>query len=1414
MYGFCGKSTAHCGEGCQSGPCAQAPISPAPKAAPAPKNANPGFFRTVGQSGVPAMHAALMPNGRVVFLDKVEDYTQVKLLNGHYAYSAEYDPISNTYTPLAYRTNAFCSGGSFLPNGTLLNVGGNAPLTWLDDTVGDDFKGLRYLTRSSTDASINGDDWSEPGNELDTARWYASCQSMPDGLMFVASGSLNGLDPTVLTNNNPTFEILNAEGVTSGQSITMELLVKVQPYYMYPFIHLLPDGTLFVFASKSSEILDVVGQKTVKSLPDLPGDYRTYPNTGGSVMLPLTADNNWAPEVIICGGGAYQDITSPTDPSCGRINPLAPNSEWEMDAMPEDRGMVEGTLLPDGTVLWVNGAQKGAEGFNLAADPALEVLVYDPAAPLGKRWTTGASSTIPRLYHSIALLLLDGTLMIAGSNPDQMPVVVPNVDPQGYHTEFGHFFHSGVMERIDAGNATGHQPTIALLGSGHTYQYFATQLALLHLGFRVLLLSPSNADVARDHLLTTCDAVGIVVQADLNADQQGVDLPMFTMLALPTSSRTTPMHDIEGFRSSDPWSSHSLIIHSSGTTGIPKPILHTHRSMMLIARMYRLMPEYAINNWYLLFPLFHIAGVSIALSGLPTGLILTFPPTNWPPAPSAILNSWHELETMGRPAECTHTAPAVIEDLYEYIVHTGGDFSPLTKLKVLQPGGAALSPLLLKKLVAVGCNVKTTYGSTEIGPPLRTIPHTRGNVHCYRVRNLYPKSPYLEMQAQGEGLFELLVYKGFPLAAELWPTEDSPNPYRTNDLFLEQPPGSGLFVLQGRKDDLLVHSNGEKTNALALQMALDSCPSISKSAVVGTGRAATAAIVEIVDNANEEETLDTIEQICCGFPTHSRLSRSLVYILTKGRTLPVTPKGSVRRKEVEKLYGAEIKEMYRKLEYGDQAVSSDPDEIDLSDQAFVLQCVQRVLGRDDIDQNANFYRLGLDSQKALRLRSALMKRFGRFPIHLVFESPTVLQLVQSLTAAPSAGAKASGRLDRQGWMRDTIAKYSSQITKLPRAWNPQQIESSGDEVVYLTGATGALGNALIEAFVANPKIQKVYCAARGGQQRLVKELTDRGYPNTLAQSSKLKAVPYVMSDPHLGLDADTYMEMAADTTIVVHGAWKLNFNMPVSEFEHDCVVGTMHLLRFATMVRQKTFSFCSSVATHLGAGAAGQMVPEDEAPDNMTLALDTGYAQSKLITERILQVYARHTRLPAKVFRIGQLVGHSTYGAWNSSEMFPIMLVTGLKYLKAMPLLEGELVDWLPVDICAQSIVSLLTQTKDSPLASDDAKSEVYNLVNPNEIPWTQFLDILEEASGVHFTRVSMAEWVSKLQSASSCDDQIPGAKLIGFFEDMAKESMAARPEFSTLRTAQEVPVLAATSEMNVTLLRVYLERWRSQDFL
>jgi hypothetical protein len=103
---------------------------------------------------------------------------------------------------------------------------------YLDPNIGDGFNAIRILDRSP-DGSKNGIGWQErDNNKLASARWYATAQTMPDGTVFVASGSLNGLNPAVNANNNPTYEILDRNGVSNGRNIPMDILAKNQPYYM------------------------------------------------------------------------------------------------------------------------------------------------------------------------------------------------------------------------------------------------------------------------------------------------------------------------------------------------------------------------------------------------------------------------------------------------------------------------------------------------------------------------------------------------------------------------------------------------------------------------------------------------------------------------------------------------------------------------------------------------------------------------------------------------------------------------------------------------------------------------------------------------------------------------------------------------------------------------------------------------------------------------------------------------------------------------------------------------------------------------------------------------------------------------------------------------------------------------------
>ncbi|KAK1716697.1 hypothetical protein CaCOL14_000400 [Colletotrichum acutatum] len=994
------------------------------------------------------------------------------------------------------------------------------------------------------------------------------------------------------------------------------------------------------------------------------------------------------------------------------------------------------------------------------------------------------------------------------------------------------FYSKQFRGGIATANEIGQQPTVALLGVGNSISYLITQFALNRLHLRVLLLSNKNSPATRDHLLKVCNVVTIITDEASEASLHGespCQLPVTKLISLD-ELRGNGLEVYEepgmGFETGDEWNVQSMIIHSSGSTGVPKPIIHTNRSLCQIARMYRLLPEFFIENWYLCFPLFHVAGLSIALSGLPTGLPTSLPPTQWPPAPSSILSAWKSLASLGYPPDCLHCAPSVIEDLYEYITLTTKDYTPLTDLKVLQPGGAPLSPSLLSKLQKIGVNVKTTYGTTETGPPLRTIPHTRDNPDVYRFRNLYPESEYVRMEPIADNLFECVVHRGFPLAAELWLEETAPNPYRTGDLFNEDPPGSGYFVLQGRRDDILVHSNGEKTHAAALAMALeeDKTGIVAKTAVFGTGKPFPSVVVEInwsevekrsISEADLPEEVWKVVGVCNNnSPTYSRIPRETVLILQEGKTLPVTPKGNVRRTIAWELYGDRVEELYNsflgtKLDADTEAASVPSRDPDISD----LQTIQTVVAEvfrvpvDGLTEDQNWYELGLDSLRAVDIRSRLVQIFGAFPLMFIFEYPTAKKLLEFLQLFKSGlNSNAPAASNHYESMRSTIHRMNIEIDNWQVTQAQQEDSISDEQVIYLTGASGALGNALLEVLVQVPTVRKIYCAVRGAdpQARVLGSIKERGYPTSIYQSEKILPVSYDMKDGKLGVDEQMYQRLMNEVTDVMHNAWKLDFNQPIQQFEDDCLRGTMHLMSFCLKGLKKTFTFMSSVAAAMGS-PAGTKVPEIPLSPDPANALPTGYAQSKFIIEQVTQHYASTHNVPVRILRVGQLCGHSRLGAWNNTEMWPTMMMVGLDLLNAMPTLQTN-VDWLPIDFCAEAISKALIHN------TPETSYAVYNLINPSAISWEQLVSMLEEAYGQNFQRVEMKEWVSRLEATAESQGlgvrELPALKLLGFFQSMAEGN----------GNGEGVGFDAGSVEkgrrIEVDMLKRWLEVWRQTGHL
>ena len=190
-------------------------------------------------------------------------------------------------------------------------------------------------------------------------------------------------------------------------------------------------------------------------LANIPDAVRVYPASAGTVMLPLTPENNYTATILFCGGSNVQPNrwTSPAfivptyaaSTSCVRLTPDQKSTYDRDEALPEARTMANFILLPDGRVLNINGAKFGTAGYgnntwaighSYADDPVMAPRVYDPSKPEGSRWSDGGykPSTIPRMYHSTALLLPDGSVMVSGSNPN--PDFVESTPDVRYPTEY------------------------------------------------------------------------------------------------------------------------------------------------------------------------------------------------------------------------------------------------------------------------------------------------------------------------------------------------------------------------------------------------------------------------------------------------------------------------------------------------------------------------------------------------------------------------------------------------------------------------------------------------------------------------------------------------------------------------------------------------------------------------------------------------------------------------------------------------------------------------------------------------------------------------------------------------------------------------------------------------------------------
>jgi hypothetical protein len=294
--------------------------------------------------------------------------------------AAVWDPRAGTIIRQSVGWDMFCNGMVVLPDGRVFINGGNLKYNpWLGER------------RSAVYDPVTGQ-FTDLEN-MAHGRWYPTVTMLGDGSVMTFSG-LSEFGAT-----NRSVEIYR---VGSGWSPEYDSS-WVPP--LYPWMHLLPDGNVFVSGSISQSWTFAPSTKTWSAMaPTNLGRTRRY---GSSVLLPLSPADGYAPRVMIFGGG------DPATATTEIIDLSAPAPQWQYGpAMSQPRIEMNATILPSGRVLALGGSARDED----AATAGLNAEVYDPAT---NTFSSAGANAFPRLYHSNALLLPDATVALVGSNPTQ-----------------------------------------------------------------------------------------------------------------------------------------------------------------------------------------------------------------------------------------------------------------------------------------------------------------------------------------------------------------------------------------------------------------------------------------------------------------------------------------------------------------------------------------------------------------------------------------------------------------------------------------------------------------------------------------------------------------------------------------------------------------------------------------------------------------------------------------------------------------------------------------------------------------------------------------------------------------------------------------------------------------------------------
>ncbi|MDK9852283.1 non-ribosomal peptide synthetase family protein [Staphylococcus equorum] len=401
-------------------------------------------------------------------------------------------------------------------------------------------------------------------------------------------------------------------------------------------------------------------------------------------------------------------------------------------------------------------------------------------------------------------------------------------------------------------------------------------------------------------------------------------------------------------------------------------------------------------------------------------------------------------------------------------------------------------------------------------------------------------------------------------------------------------------------------------------------------------------------------------------------------------------------------------------------------------ESAVAETFEAVLHVDQISIHDNFFEMGGDSLKAIKLTSLISKSYN-ISIKDIFELQTIASISKALVEREEMDVmtkldalKIPNVKNEHHFNSDFISEINDYKVKSNENYKfiDKDVVKS-DKQILLTGATGYLGIHILKDLLERKDLI-IYVLVRNSEKISGKNKLNNNwfyYFNSQLKTEDLSRIHFVEGDiesKYLGFSNSNYDYLVNNIDIIINAAANVN-HFATEESSYNTNVKSIHnLISFAKDKNKKEIHHMSTISIASGSIEDKDSSTFSEYDVDISQKPNNIYIDSKIEAEKLLIAY-REEGIETNIYRLGNLQCDSRTGIFQKNEENNAFysVIKSFKMLQKFPRLEEDDLEFTHVDQAAKACNKLIL--------NDQLINEIHHIYNNKRLSLQKLMAVYNE---------------------------------------------------------------------------------------